>query len=128
MFVNGKLTKKKKTPTSEKLVWNDCETLTFELNSTPNNTITSASSNPIAGNCLEDRVAFMMVLSWSSDANLAHASSPSSPETPDNGIDNGPPSGSRKDRHIGHFILGQECWQEMTGEPRKQFSKWAKLM
>lgn len=118
--------KKKKTPTSEKMIWSDCETLTFELNSATNSS--NSNSNHCHATGSEEKVSFMLVLSWSSDASSTHASSPSSPETPDNAIDGNGSNGSRKDRHIGHFILGEESWQEMTGEPRKQFSKWAKLM
>ena len=105
--------KKKKTPTSEKMMWSDCETLTFEL--------TNGS-----GHESNDHVTFMLVLSWSSDVATAPSTSPSSPESPDT-PDSGT-NGSRKDRHIGHFIVGGDCWREMTTEPRKQFSKWAKLM
>lgn len=148
MFVNGKLIKKKKTPTSEKLTWSDCETLTFELNCSNNghqrqhSTTGSASaaalnsSSSASSTCSsstadreKEKVAFMLVLSWSSDVSLAtsSASSPSSPESPEKRAD-ALNNGSRKDRHIGHFVLGEEGWREMTAEPRKQFSKWAKLM
>lgn len=121
MFVNGKLTKKKKTPTSEKLLWSDCETLTFESALTHSGSTGQGHAEKV------ETIAFMLVLSWSSDAssNPVATSSPSSPESPDT-PENG--AGSRKDRHIGHFVLGQECWREMTNEPRKQFSKWVKLL
>ncbi|KAI1298452.1 Synaptotagmin-9 [Halotydeus destructor] len=111
MFINGKMNKKKKTPTSEKLTWSDCETLTFEL-------------GPVANNLYHEQVTFMLVLSWSSDANVVSASSPSSPETPE--AQDG--TGSRKDRHIGCYVMGTVCWTEMMAEPRRQFTKWAKLL
>jgi hypothetical protein len=104
MFINGKLTKKKKSSTSQKMIWGDNETLTFDLMSSDS-----------------EEAAFMLVLS----SKLESSVSPSSPETP--GTPDNHNNDSRKDRHIGHFIIGKEFWIEMRQQPRKQILKWHKL-
>uniref|UniRef100_T1K2B8 C2 domain-containing protein n=1 Tax=Tetranychus urticae TaxID=32264 RepID=T1K2B8_TETUR len=105
MFVNGKLMKKKKTSTSQKLTWTEKDALTFDL----------AQGNP-------EETAFLVVLSSSTDPITASLSSPSSPDSPEI------PSGSRKDRHIGHTVIGQPIWREMKHQPRKQINKVLKLL
>ncbi|CAG2100293.1 unnamed protein product [Medioppia subpectinata] len=102
LFINGKLMKKKKTATTQKMVWGDNEILTFDLMS-----FESSES------------AFMFVLSFKQES----SQSPSSPETPV--VAEG--EESPKDRHIGHFIVGQEMWHQMKQQPRKQITKWHKL-
>jgi len=104
MFINGKLIKKKKTATSQKLIWGDNETLTFDLMSSDS-----------------EEAAFMLVLS----SKLENSPSPSSPETP--GASDNANNDSRKDRHIGHLIIGKELWTEMKQQPRKQILKWHKF-
>ncbi|RWS04493.1 hypothetical protein B4U79_14430 [Dinothrombium tinctorium] len=106
MFVNGKLTKKKKTPTSEKMIWKSEDTLTFDM-----------------ANAFPEETAFMVVLSSSKEPQISTNSSPSSPESPEL-----PTSGSKKDRHIGHCIVGSSVWKELKENPRKQINLCSKLV
>jgi len=94
---------KKKTATTQKMVWGDNEILTFDLMSYES-----------------EESAFMFVLSSKQE----NSQSPSSPETPI-AVDGN--NDSRKDRHIGHFVVGQELWAQMKQQPRKQITKWHKL-
>jgi len=105
MFVSGKLIKKKKTTPDNKLQWADSDGLNFDLES---------------GNT--ENVAFLFVLSSTSDSNQTVLSSPSSPESPDIS------SGSRKDRHIGHATIGAETWKELKYHPRKPLVKSLRLL
>lgn len=101
MFANGKLIKKKKSSTSSSLNWGNQETMTFDLP--------------------KEETAFMVVLAYRNDTtNLT--SSPSSPETPENDL-----AFSKKDKNVGHFILGKDQWIELKQQPRKQIIKWIKL-
>jgi len=102
LFINGKLVKKKKTCSNQKMVWGDNEILTFDLMSFEGN-----------------QSAFMFVLSFKPES----SQSPSSPETPV-AVEG---EESRKERHIGHFIVGQDLWTQMKQQPRQQITKWHKL-
>lgn len=105
MFNDGKLIKKKKSTTSEKLIWGDQETLTFDLMLATG-----------------EQVAFMVVLSVRNENSTF--SSPSSPETPEKPET---VNGSKKSRNIGHCVIGKEYWQEMIQQPRNQIVRWIPL-
>ena len=85
------------------MVWGDNEILTFDLMSFEN-----------------EESAFMFVLSSKQES----SQSPSSPETPVASDEN---NESRKERHIGHFVVGHQFWTEMKQQPRKQIIKWHKI-
>ncbi|XP_074601159.1 synaptotagmin-7-like [Brevipalpus obovatus] len=105
MFVGGKLIKKKKTTPNSKLQWIENDGINFDLESG-----------------YMENIAFLFVLSSTNDSNQTILSSPSSPESPEM------PSGSRKDRHIGHAVVGAETWNELKHHPRKPIVKSLRLM
>jgi len=84
------------------MIWGETEMLTFDLISNDS-----------------EKTVFMLVLSSKLDN-----TSPSSPETPDTPETH---NDSRKDRYIGHFIIGKDVWTQMKQQPRKQILKWHKL-
>lgn len=141
MFHNDKLVKKLKTPLSIRMMWDENQTLTFDL---PENSY--------------QNVCFMVVLSFK----LQNSSSPVSPESPDapppadhasrslnsprRSIDGNGGEGSaatkpvaqstsrknssnaRKECIIGHFVLDRATWMEdILIHPRKQILKWHKI-
>lgn len=116
MFFNNKVIKKKKSSSNTKLVWPENETMTFDLSNF---------------DVERDHLAFLVVLSSTNQQICKTISSPSSPDSP---TDSAPFSpriadhhSSKNDRHIGHFLIGNDFWNELKANPRKQVIRLARL-
>lgn len=134
MCHNNKLIKKKKTSSSTKLDWQENDTLTFDL--------TNLNEYQL------EQLCFLVVL-VSTPENHESISSPSSPDSPIESQTNGYHSFLKQnstttledikrkvDKNlqkndsiaIGHWMLTNEIWTQITHEPRKQIKKWVKLI
>lgn len=116
-FNNGRLAKKKKTSTSTRLVWGENETVSFDVD----------FEEP------RHLMSFMLVLCCKLQ-NSTTPSSPESPQSPETSVNgtkrsnSNQSSASRKEKHIGHFVLDNELWlKEILRRPRKQVLTWHKL-
>jgi len=131
MCCNNKIIKKKKTCSSSKLDWMENETLTFDL--------TNLNEYQL------EQLCFLVVLACTQDTISESVSSPSSPDSPvdhtngyssfmkQNNIDELKEKVDKNNLQkkdsvaIGHWMLTNEIWTQVTHEPRKQIRKWVKL-